>query len=94
MEKNEEIEGKKEIEENENIEIEEMKEMTKEFHNKYLRKRSFTLDTYDEKCVGFDDIKNYPDTKTHRKMFPNLYNFIFYYHSSYIVRNFMLCWCN
>ena len=48
---------------------------------------------YNEKGVGAKDVNEYPDTPLHRELYPELYNFKFYYFSAHIKRNWSHSWC-
>ena len=59
-------------------------QLAEEFNKKY---RNLSQVKNPAKCVGYQDIMDYPDTKLHRKLNPHLYNFNFYGFKCEIVRN-------
>ncbi len=59
-----------------------MSKMEEEFNEKYVNEREGGSPRYQGKWnnygAGIEDIKNYPDTKSHRQLYPELYNFNFF----------------
>lgn len=56
-----------------------------EFERSYMT-NSESIAVWNENGIGVEDLKRYPSTETHRKMFPEDYNFIFNDHKCYIRR--------
>lgn len=61
-----------------------------EFREKYFQSDFYR---YQEDGIGVEDVHKYPDTQTHRKLFPDLYELTVNYYKCSIARNFTGSWC-
>lgn len=70
----------------------EKQELEKQFREKYHRNSHYYY-SYCEDGVGAFDVKRFPDTPLHRKLYPELYEFKFFHYCCYLKRGGSLCWC-
>ena len=67
-----------------------LRRLQEEFDAKYKRINEYM---YSDHGIGIEDVKEYPDTKLHRELYPHLYYFTFYGFQCHIKRNNSACWC-
>src|SRR5665647_530676 len=75
--------------------VEYSEQLEAEFREKYIEGPHIEefFNKYTENGIGSKEVLEFPDTKLHRQLYPELYNFEFYGFSCYIARNYTASWC-